>query len=124
MIKIIIAGTRTFNDYNLLKDKLDRAKAHFGAFEIVSGGAKGADSLGERYAHENNLPIKQFLPDWDKFKKSAGYRRNEDMAKYADACIVFWDGISKGTEHMINLAKQYNIQLSIVKYERFKELSS
>ena len=46
------------------------------------------------------------------------------MAKYADACIVFWDGISKGTEHMINLAKQYNIQLSIVKYERFKELSS
>jgi hypothetical protein len=123
MKKFIIAGTRDFSDYPLLKDKLDRLKAHLGTFEVVSGTARGADSLGERYAEDNGLPIKRFIPDWDKLGKAAGYRRNEDMAKYADGCIVFWDGKSKGTEHMINLAKKYEIDLSVVKYENRAGLS-
>lgn len=116
MVKLIIAGSRDFNDYQLLKDKLDKAKEYFGIFEVVSGKAKGADSLGERYAKENNLPIKEFPADWDTHGKKAGYLRNEQMAQYADGCIVFWDGVSKGTQHMINLANQYNIKLSIVNY--------
>jgi len=123
MKKFIIAGTRDFSDYSLLKDKLDRLKAHLGTFEIVSGTARGADSLGERYASENSLPIKRFVPDWDKFGKAAGYKRNEEMALYADGCIVFWDGKSKGTEHMINLAKKHGIDLSVVRYENRQGLS-
>lgn len=123
MQKFIIAGSRDFSDYGLLKEKLDKLKDHFGIFEVVSGTARGADSLGEKYAEENKLPIKRFIPDWDKFGKAAGYKRNEEMAQYADGCIVFWDGKSKGTEHMINLAKKYNIQLSIINYEKPKKLS-
>jgi len=116
MVKIIIAGSRDFNNYDLLKEKLDKAKDHFGEFEIVSGKARGADSLGEKYARENNLPIAEFPPDWDTHGKSAGFIRNADMAKYADGCIVFWDGKSKGTGHMIDLAKQYGKQVAIVNY--------
>ncbi len=116
MIKLIIAGSRDFNDYELLKSKLDKVKKHYGEFEVVSGKARGADSLGERYARENNLPIVEFPADWDKNGKSAGYIRNAEMADYADGCVVFWDGVSKGTQHMINLAKEKEIQLAIVKY--------
>jgi hypothetical protein len=117
MVSIIVAGSRDFDDYDLLKEKLDKVKAHLGIFEVVSGKARGADSLGERYARENNLPIAAFPADWDKYGKSAGYRRNEDMADYAEGCIVFWDGISKGTQHMINLAKEKELNLAIVNYD-------
>jgi hypothetical protein len=116
MVRIIVAGSRDFNDYELLKEKLDRAKDHFGIFEVVSGKARGADSLGERYARENDLPIAEFPADWDAHGKKAGFMRNADMADYADGCIVFWDGISKGTQHMINLAKEKELNLAIVNY--------
>ena len=119
-ISIIVAGGRDFNDYELLKSKLDKVKKHYGIFEVVSGKAKGADSLGERYALENNLPIAEFPADWDKHGKKAGFLRNADMADYADGCVVFWDGVSKGTQHMINLAKEKGIQLAIVKYKEVK----
>jgi hypothetical protein len=72
--------------------------------------------LGELYANENNIKIIEFPADWEKFGKKAGYIRNEEMAKYSDSCIVFWDGKSKGTKHMIELAKKYNLNLKIVKY--------
>ena len=117
MVRIIVAGSRDFDDYDLLKEKLDKVKAHVGIFEVVSGKARGADSLGERYAKENDLPIAEFPADWDKHGKSAGYKRNAEMANYADGCIVFWDGESKGTQHMINLAKEKELNLAIVKYE-------
>jgi hypothetical protein len=116
VFKLIVAGSRDFNDYELLKSKLDNAKKHFGVFEVVSGKARGADSLGERYAQENNLPIAEFPADWGTHGKKAGFLRNADMAEYADGCVVFWDGISKGTQHMINLAKEKEIQLAIVNY--------
>lgn len=116
MVKLIIAGSRDFNDYELLKSKLDKAKEYFGEFEVVSGRARGADLLGEKYAEENNLPIAEFPADWDTHGKKAGFMRNSDMADYADGCIVFWDGVSKGTQHMINLAKQKEIQIAIIEY--------
>lgn len=115
MVKLIIAGSRDFNNYELLKKTLDKVKKVF-KFEVVSGKARGADSLGERYARENNLPIAEFPADWDTHGKKAGFLRNADMADYADGCIVFWDGVSKGTQHMINLAKEKGIQISIVNY--------
>ena len=116
MFKLIVAGTRDFSDYELLKTTLDKVKKVF-EFEVVSGKARGADSLGERYARENNLPIAEFPADWDTHGKSAGYKRNADMANYADGCVVFWDGKSRGTQHMINLANEKGIKLSIVRYE-------
>ena len=116
MVSIIVAGSRTFNDYDLLKEKLDELIKGRPDTEIVSGTAKGADLLGEKYAKERNFSIKRFPADWDKNGKSAGYIRNEEMAKYANACVCFWDGKSKGTQHMINLAKKYNLKIIVIKY--------
>ena len=113
-MKIIIAGGREFNDYDLLCQNCDKALSLQTEIEIVSGTANGADKLGEQYANEKGYLIKQFPADWDKYGKSAGYKRNEEMAKYADALIAFWDGKSKGTKHMIDLAKRYELKVKVV----------
>jgi YspA, cpYpsA-related SLOG family len=115
--KLVVAGGRDFNDYKLLKTKLNALLKNKNKVEIVivSGGAKGADTLGERYALENKLSLKRFIPDWS-IGKQAGYLRNAEMAKYGDACICFHDGESKGTGHMINLAEKHGLQLRIIKY--------
>jgi len=115
-MKIIIAGSRNFNDYNLLKTSCDNLLTQFTNIEIVSGTARGADKLGERYAREKGYDIKQFPANWDKFGKSAGYIRNDEMAKYSDMLIAFWDGTSKGTKHMIDLANKRGIKVEIVNY--------
>jgi hypothetical protein len=114
-MKVIIAGSRDFDDYELLRKYCDHVLQNQTEIEIVSGTARGADQLGERYAKERGYPVKQFPADWNK-GKSAGYIRNEEMAKYGDALIAFWNGMSKGTEHMINLAKQYNLKIKICNY--------
>lgn len=117
MFKVIVAGGREFNDYILLEEKLDKILSkRLPDVEIVSGTARGADKLGESYAHKNKLHIKQFPADWNKYGKAAGPRRNKQMAEYADACIVFWDGKSKGTKSMINLANEQGIPIRIIKY--------
>lgn len=119
IIKVIVAGTRTFNDYELLKAELN-IRIVPGAFnrtvEIVSGCANGADTLGEKYANEYGFLIKKFPADWDKYGKKAGYIRNNKMAKYATHCVVFWDGKSKGTEMMIKLAKENGLITQAVIY--------
>ena len=86
--------------------------------EIISGTARGADALGERYAAERGLAVKQFSADWDRYGRSAGYKRNAQMAEYADAAVIFWDGISRGSKHMINLAKEKGLPVRIVLYNK------
>lgn len=115
-MKVIIAGGRTFNDYELLRSKLDYYLRNQTEIEIVSGTANGADKLGERYAEERGYNVKRFIPDWNHFGKRAGFIRNEDMAKYADALICFWDGKSKGTKHMIDIAQSLDLKIRIVRY--------
>jgi hypothetical protein len=113
MLKVIVAGSRDFVDYELLKSKLD---FYFGnhQVEIVSGTARGADRLGEKYAKEKEYSVQRFPADWNRYGKSAGYRRNEEMAKYATHAVIFWNGSSPGTKHMIDLAKQYNLNYRVV----------
>ena len=119
MIRVIIAGTRTFSDYDLLCERVDDllAKCKDKEIEIVSGGAKGADALGERYAEEHGLPCKVFPADWDKYGKAAGPIRNKQMAEYADACIVFWDGKSRGTNNMITEVRGRQCETCIFYYD-------
>lgn len=112
-MKVIIAGSRSFNDYSFLCLKCDKALSSQTEIEIVSGTANGADKLGEKYAEEKKYPIKRFPADWDKYGKSAGYKRNEEMAKYADALICFFDGKSKGSQSMINLATKYKLKTKV-----------
>lgn len=114
-MKVIVAGSRTFDDYKLLEDTLDILSSKVCNIEIVSGTANGADKLGEKWAIKNNKIIHRFKPDWS-IGKGAGFIRNKDMAEFSDACIVFWDGISKGTKHMIDLSKKYNLKLKIIYY--------
>ena len=113
-LRVIIAGSRDFNNYELLYNKCENILYNIKSVEIVSGGAKGADSLGEKYAKEKGYKIKQFTADWNSLGKSAGYIRNKEMAEYADALIAFWDGESKGTKHMINLANKNKLKVRVI----------
>jgi len=115
-MKLIIAGTRTFGNYKLLKESVLKNINISDIEEIVSGTAKGADSLGELFAFENDIPVKRFPANWEKYGKSAGYRRNVEMAEYGDTLLAFWNGVSKGTLHMINIAKNKNLKVFVIKY--------
>jgi hypothetical protein len=120
--KLIVAGGRDFDDYDLLSRQLDKIRqsvwSNFLAddLEVVSGTARGADKLGERWAERSHVKIKRFPADWDRYGKRAGYLRNEKMAKYADTLLAAWDGESKGTGHMINLAKDNGLGVLIIRY--------
>lgn len=114
--RVIVAGSRDFNDYQLLKDKLDYYLQNLPDIEIVSGGAKGADALGERYSEEAGYPLKVFPADWDDLGKRAGHVRNAQMAKYANYLVAFWDGKSKGTKGMIDIANKLGLRVKIVRY--------
>lgn len=134
MKKVIIAGSRNFNNYTLLKSELDKLFSE--PFIVVSGGAKGADSLGEMYANEKGYLVERYLPKWNDLTVSncvikynsygaynalAGHNRNQEMLnaviKNSDSgCVVaFWDGKSKGTENMIKISKNAGIIVYIVK---------
>lgn len=119
MLRLIVAGSRGFNDYELLKRKLDYVLRNRvdERITIVSGTAKGADQLGEQYAKERGYALMRYPADWDKHGKSAGYIRNKEMAKNADGLIAFWDGKSRGTKHMIDLAREQGLKVIIVRYE-------
>lgn len=116
--KVVVAGSRGFNDYELLKNKLSYylKNKHSNDIEIVSGGARGADKLGERYANEFNLKTKVFLADWNQYGKAAGHIRNREMAKYTDVAVVFWDGQSPGSLGMIQEMNKLEKRVIVVQY--------
>ena len=125
-VRIIIAGTRRFNDYRLLRRILSEAAGTYPKeqLEIISGGAKGADGLGELFAERNNLKLTRFPADWNRHGKAAGPIRNRQMAEYAgkDGLLVaFWDEESRGTRNMIETAEECGLFLRVVsiKKERY-----
>lgn len=101
--KVIIAGSRHYTNYEFVKKTVDGflAVAGIEVEEIVSGGARGVDALGERYAQEHGYPLKRFSADWGLYGRAAGSIRNKQMAEYADILIAFSSG-GRGTENMIN----------------------
>ena len=117
MIKrVIIAGCRYYNNYEEAKAFIDFCLSNIrkkNEIVILSGGARGADAIGERYAEENGFSIEKYPADWEKYGRSAGPRRNEKMAEISDYVICFWDGKSRGTKSMIEYAKKYNKPLKI-----------
>lgn len=116
--RVIIEGCRDFNDYELLKEKCD----YFLQDEkkedvvIISGHASGADALGERYAQERGFQLETFPADWKAHGRAAGPIRNARMASAANALIAFWDGKSRGTKNMIEIAKNHNLKVVVVRY--------
>ena len=110
-MKIVVAGCRTYENYEEAKLFLDECLKEYKektTLIFLSGGCKGADRLGERYANEMNYEIVKYPALWQKYGKGAGVIRNQEMAKDCDLVIVFWDGKSRGTASMIALAEKHN----------------
>ena len=116
MFKVIIAGGRDFCNFQQLTATMDAVLVNKSQVTIISGGANGADSLGERYARLRGYPLIVMKADWDKYGKRAGYLRNEDMLRIATAAVCFWNGISRGTSHMIDLTMQSGKPLRVIRY--------
>jgi hypothetical protein len=138
-MKVIIAGDRECDNFDLIESAVKQSS--FEITEVVSGGARGADSVGELWAKVNKIPIKVFKADWnniktpnaivksrqnpwtkkqEKYNANAGFQRNEEMAKYAEALIALQpNGPTNGTQHMIKMAKKYNLKVHI--YEKAAE---
>jgi len=120
-MKVIIAGGRDFQwnleEHDRLEAYLDSLREPGEYVEIVCGGARGADAFGKQHSEMyERVELKMFPADWEKYGKSAGYRRNAEMAKYADRLLAFWDGKSKGTKHMIDLARREGLLVNIHRY--------
>lgn len=104
-MKLAIVGSRTFNDYEKF---LDYVQWYFKneTDTIISGGAKGADALAKRYAQYWDFEYIEYPADWNKYGKSAGFMRNQQIVDACDMVLAFWDGVSKGTKHTIELARR------------------
>ena len=120
-VKLIIAGGRDFDNYDMVREAMYMVDdVEIGNLTIVSGGARGADLFGERWAKINSVAIEQYLPNWRPggvYDNSAGYKRNALMADNASHLLAFWDGKSRGTKHMIDLAAKKGLGVEIVEYE-------
>jgi hypothetical protein len=119
VIKLIVAGGRDFRDYRYLKQECDYMlsvllQTH--RIEIVSGGARGADTLALEYANEHGYIVTVMKANWDKNGKSAGFIRNKEMANYASHLIAFHDGQSRGTAHMIKIANEGGLKCRVIEY--------
>jgi hypothetical protein len=128
--KVIIAGSRGFKDRKLLFRVMNKLTFWFEDVVVISGTQKtkgwnpvtgkpeyyGADYLGEEWAHSKRYTVVRFHPEWDKHGDKAGVLRNIEMVKFADAAVIFWDGVSKGSFNMINLCKRYKLKLKVVRY--------
>jgi hypothetical protein len=115
-MKIIIAGGRDFDNYLHLLEAV--VKSGFDVTEVVSGGAPGADTLGELFALDLEIPLKRFPADWNRHGRAAGPIRNGEMAEYGDALIAMWDGVSTGTANMIKQATERGLKVHVERYER------
>lgn len=124
-VYVIIAGSRSFNDYNLLVAELDKELSNFKEprrITIITGAARGADRLGSSYAQHNGYELKEFPANWNKYGRSAGYIRNKEMIDYImqqngeRLLVVFWDGYSVGTNNIITLAKERGIKVKIITF--------
>lgn len=114
--RVIVAGSRTFQNYPMLCKELDKIKEQID--EVVCGEARGADTLGSNWAYGNNIKIKSFPADWQKYGQRAGMIRNSEMADYADCLIAFWDGQSAGTQDMIDKMEKRGKEVHVIYYDK------
>lgn len=118
-MKLIVAGGRDFTNTNRMiaeLQKLVESGDITDSPELVCGMSRGADMLAYSLWANNKMPIHNFPANWDKYGKSAGYRRNQEMGEFADAAVCFWDGNSKGTKHMIDIMNKLNKPVYVVRY--------
>ena len=121
MTRVIIAGSRSFNDEDLFDNSIHDILLGYDTdeLEIISGCCTGADAMGEDYAERWEIKLTLFPADWATYGKAAGPIRNEQMAQYAAEAdhgilIAFPIGESRGTRNMVKLAKQYGLEVHVI----------
>lgn len=118
MQKVIIAGSREITDVEFIRHEMNNLWREIGPFEVVSGTARGVDRISARLAREAGITVHDYPADWDRFGRSAGYRRNEQMAQEADYALILWDGKSRGTRHMMEIMKKAGKPSDVVVYTK------
>ena len=112
-MKIGVVGSRDFDDYKKLEKELNKIE---GITEIVSGGAKGADTLAREFAEKNDIKLTEFKPDYEQYGRGAPIRRNKKIVEYSDQIIAFWDGESRGTKNTIDIAEKQDKPIIIIRF--------
>lgn len=120
MFYLLIVGSRSFDDFDLLVRKCDALLVNHSEVCVVSGGARGADALAEKYASLRGFDLRVFPADWS-LGRSAGFIRNQEMHRFISqfphrGVVAFWDGVSRGTSHSFDLARQFNNPLRVVRF--------
>jgi len=110
-MRTIIAGSRSITDYATIESAV--AESGFQITEVISGGARGVDALGEEWAMRHQVPFRRFPADWDAHGKSAGMIRNREMAEIAEALVLCWDGLSKGSKNMLKEAERRGLKIHV-----------
>lgn len=124
-MKTIIAGSRSLSKYSLVEQAINSCPWKDEITEIVSGGARGVDMLGEQWAGMHGYPVKQFYVtsmEWECFGRQAGIIRNGKMARYADALILVWDGESRGSANMLEQAQKKGMKIHLVRVDKGNKL--
>ena len=114
-MKTIIAGSRHITSMSALRAAIK--EAGFEITEVVTGCAHGVDTLGQVWAYDHGIPVKEFRPDWKGQGKAAGIIRNHAMGDYAEALLALWDGASTGTKDMISYARKKGLKVHVVIYK-------
>ncbi|MHC5064963.1 MAG: SLOG family protein [Planctomycetota bacterium] len=121
-IRLIIAGSRSLPESSQSVDKIETHLEGLGWHGkidcVISGTAGGADTCGEFYAERHNIQLVKMPADWKRLGRSAGYRRNEEMADRASHLLAIWDGVTKGTRHMINIARERGLVVAVRKFQK------
>ena len=115
-----VIGSRTFKDQSLFNEVMQRIiMLHIeNNIKIISGGARGADTMANWFAQENGFPFTEYLPDWDRYGKRAGYIRNTQIVESSHEVVAFWDGKSKGTAMSLYLCKTHHVPVTIIEYNK------
>ena len=111
---LAVVGSRKFKDIELLVKVLDTYLECYPDLQIVTGDAKGADTFAIAWARANGIRYDSLVPEWDRYKKRAGFMRNQDIWELADEGVAFWDGESKGTKHSIHLSRRMGKHLEMI----------
>ena len=109
-MRVIVAGSRSISSYSVVESAIERSGFAREITEVVSGGAKGADVFGERWAQLHGVPVHRFPAEWQTFGRRAGFVRNAQMIEYADALVLIWDGLSRGAAHTLLLAEKAGLR--------------
>lgn len=122
--RVIVSGSRNFDDYDELSRVLDEyfsLKKGVYNLIIISGTTRGADQLGEKYAQEHGYPVEKYPMNSEQYGKNAASKRNNEMVDVAETLIAFWDGESFGTKHLINSAKEKGLNVKVVRFKKSME---